>query len=43
MISATCGYHVAKGCHAVLGVGVFVPLGQLEQDDFPFLIVDVVE
>lgn len=22
---------------------MFVPLGQLEQDDFPFLIVDVVE
>lgn len=29
--------------HAVSGVGVLVPLGQLEQDDVPFLIVDVVE
>lgn len=32
-----------RGCHTASGVGVFVPLGQLEQDNFLFLIVDVVE
>lgn len=42
MISAAAAT-VWRRCHAASSAGVFVPLGQLEQDDFPFLIVDVVE